>query len=107
MLLGGKAVYLVFEEGQEADLVYPVLKLLPAADAARVVPVEPTHYPDPVFNGHVPASISFYDIITQPRRRKKSPRNPPVSGGLVGVVRLELTASSSQSWRATSCATPR
>ena len=37
VLLRGEAVYLVLEQGQEADLIDPVNKLLPALDAGRVV----------------------------------------------------------------------
>ena len=38
---------------------------------------------------------------------QKDAAHLPAVSVLVGVARLELAASSSQSWRATNCATPR
>lgn len=50
-------------------------------------------------------------MLAGPLIRIKMPEPKAGSGPgrtpVVGVVRLELTASSSQSWRATNCATPR
>ena len=64
VLLRGEAVHLVFEQGQEADLIDPADEFLPALDTGRVVPVHASYDPFAVFNGHSEASPpSFMGMI--------------------------------------------
>ena len=52
VLFRGEAVYLVLEQGQEADFIDPADELLSALDAGRIVPVHAPHDPFAVFNHH-------------------------------------------------------
>ena len=52
VLLGRETVDLVFEKGQESNFVDPVDELLPAADAAGIVPIHSPHDPLAVLYGH-------------------------------------------------------
>ena len=63
VLLRGEAVYLVFEQGQEAHLVNQADELLPALGAAGVIPVQPPHDPLAVLDRHRTASPEFFKPI--------------------------------------------
>lgn len=54
ILLHRETVYLIFEQGQETDLVDPVDQLLPALDAGRVVPLQPRMIHSPFSMATIP-----------------------------------------------------
>src|SRR5699024_4313812 len=57
VFLHGQTVHLVFEQGQETDLVDQINEVLPRLDTAGVIPVQSPHDPLSVFDGHCTAPL--------------------------------------------------